>query len=127
MSSFTNIASGLAKDVCVGETGSVKVRVVRTLFENKTRWRVQIYRPGITINASSADPGIASLLQASQITGFDPDLPGEVEFDYRGVKEGTTTLTFKADNLTGLVGERFDLPNNGATLSIPVKVIPCRV
>ncbi len=69
------------------------------------------------------------MLQTSQITGFDLDLPEKVEFDLRGKKAGTTSVIFRAHPSTlpgeGLVGERSS-PSNETNTRISVKVVDCK-
>ena len=125
----TEMETSIPKDICVGEVGSIRVRVVRILTEIATNWKVRIYRKeGITVSATVKDAGIVNVLQPNQLIGFDFDLLGEVEFDMRGEKVGTTTIDFKAP-VSRLPGEAFvnnaRSYDNYVDITVSVKVISC--
>ncbi len=124
----TVLETSIPKDICVGEYGAIKVRVVRTLTEKATNWKVPIYRTGVEVSATAKDPSIVNLLQLRGVTGFDPDLPGEIEFEFLGEKSGTTSIDFKApvDRLPGEVfinnARSYD---NYVDITVSVNVISC--
>ena len=120
--------TSIPKEICVGEMGSIKVWITRTLTEKATKWKVPLRLKGSTIIGTVNDPSIASLPQPVQTTGFVSDSPGEAKFEIRGVKAGTTTIDFSAP-VTRLAGEV--LINNARSkvnyvdITVSVKVIDC--
>ena len=124
----TVLETGIPRDICVGEIGSIKVRVVRTVTVIATKKKVPVNREGITIFATAKDPSIVSLPLPVQTTGLVSDLPGEAKFQIRGEKAGTTTIDFSAP-VTRLAGEV--LINNARSkvnyvdITVSVKVIDC--
>ncbi len=135
----TGISASIPKEFCVGKTRAIEVKVVRHNYNfvdskgNVTTQRVPVdtKRTNITVNAVVADTGIAELLATSQITGFDPDMPGSAEFVLTGVKAGTTNILFTAkppiDPRELLMGESDYVINaTEAARRVPITVKDCK-
>lgn len=131
----THMETSLPKEICVGETGSFTVTVIRTVNvtvpQSNARFDFRFPRAGIPVYASSKDPDIASLRIETQIIGWDYDVPDKVKFEFRGNKAGTTSIDISTGSVSRLAGEIFDVPS-GQTDSdkfkttVAVKVLSCK-
>jgi len=115
-------------EICVGDSKSLQVSVVRTLTTADDP-NISISRRGVYINATTSPSGIVSLLQTRLNTAFSEDSSGGVQIDIRGTKAGTTNVVFTTDLLTFLPGEiaTGSAGTNKAQSSVTLKVVDCKI
>jgi hypothetical protein len=100
----SELEPGVLPNLCVGETRSIKVKVVRTVWIKPTGSVLRFFRKeGILVVATVNGPNV-TIAQPVQILDFAANAPGEVKFEIRAVEAGTTSINFHAD-VTRLPGE----------------------
>jgi hypothetical protein len=125
----SELEPGVLPNLCVGETRSIKVKVVRTVWIKPTGSVLRFFRKeGILVVATVNGPNV-TIAQPVQILDFAANAPGEVKFEIRAVEAGTTSINFHAD-VTRLPGEKLtnESPYHDGDYvdkTVAVKVIYC--
>jgi hypothetical protein len=114
--SYTLEVGGTEKSVCVGETRTIPVNLRQVAQVIREDGEVittadQGAPASATIEGSVSDPAVGTLAPSTGSTGWGANYTGrgQVDFQFRGLKAGTTVLAFKAETPDAVSFENNDI------------------